>query len=152
MNRLAQRLLATTTAPRISLTNRVVTSSFVPTATATATAATRSFSTSVRLNRSARLSNHGTSLHGTTILAIRKGKDVVMIGDGQVTAGGNTVLKANAKKVRTLSDGKVMCGFAGSTADAFTLVERLEAKLEEHPGMSHGIGFTLLRMIQFNIL
>src|SRR4051812_23966896 len=58
-----------------------------------------------------------------------------MIGDGQVTAHGNTVLKGNARKVRKLSDDKVLVGFAGSTADAFTLVERLEQRLEEYPGM-----------------
>jgi len=71
--------------------------------------------------------------HGTTILSVRKGDTVVVAGDGQVSMG-QTVIKGNAKKVRHLSDGKVIVGFAGATADAFTLVERLEAKLERHPG------------------
>ena len=71
---------------------------------------------------------------GTTILSVRKGKDVVMAGDGQVSMG-NTVLKSNARKVRRLGrDGNIIAGFAGSTADAFTLFERLEAKLETYPG------------------
>ena len=69
--------------------------------------------------------------HGTTILCVRKGGDVVMAGDGQVTMG-QTVLKSNARKVRPLKDGKVIAGFAGATADAFTLFERLEAKLDKH--------------------
>jgi ATP-dependent HslUV protease subunit HslV len=71
--------------------------------------------------------------HGTTILAVRKGADIVIAGDGQVTFGAQ-VLKSNARKVRRLSDNKVIAGFAGATADAFTLFERLEAKLEKHPG------------------
>jgi ATP-dependent HslUV protease subunit HslV len=71
--------------------------------------------------------------HGTTILSVRKAGRVVVAGDGQVSMG-QTVIKANAKKVRRLSDGKVIAGFAGATADAFTLFERLEAKLERHPG------------------
>ena len=70
--------------------------------------------------------------YGTTILAVRKGGKVVIAGDGQVTLG-HQVLKSNARKVRRLSDGKVIVGFAGATADAFTLFERLEAKLEKHP-------------------
>ena len=69
--------------------------------------------------------------HGTTILSVRKGGIVVMAGDGQVSLG-QTVVKANARKVRKLGD-KVIVGFAGATADAFTLLERLEAKLERHP-------------------
>ena len=69
----------------------------------------------------------------TTILAIRKGNDVVVAGDGQVSLG-QTVMKSNAKKVRRLGDGSIVVGFAGATADAFTLFERLEAKLEAHPG------------------
>lgn len=70
----------------------------------------------------------------TTILAIRKNHEVVVAGDGQVSLG-QTVLKGNAKKVRRLGkDGKIIAGFAGATADAFTLFERLEAKLEAHPG------------------
>ena len=71
--------------------------------------------------------------HGTTILSVRRGDDVVIAGDGQVTFG-NTVLKAGARKVRRLGDGKVVVGFAGATADAFALFERLEGKLEQHPG------------------
>lgn len=69
---------------------------------------------------------------GTTILTIRKGKDVVIAGDGQVSLG-DTVIKANARKVRPLGDGHVIAGFAGATADAFALFERLEAKLEQYP-------------------
>ena len=71
--------------------------------------------------------------HGTTILAVRKDDRVVIAGDGQVTLG-QTVIKSNARKVRRLGDGSVIGGFAGATADAFTLFERLEAKLEKHPG------------------
>jgi len=72
--------------------------------------------------------------YGTTILSVRRGGEVVMAGDGQVSFG-NTVMKASAKKVRRLgADGKIIAGFAGSTADAFTLFKRLEAKLEMHPG------------------
>lgn len=71
--------------------------------------------------------------HATTICSIRKDGKVVIAGDGQVSVG-ETVMKANAKKVRHLGGGKVIAGFAGATADAFTLFERLEAKLERHPG------------------
>ena len=71
--------------------------------------------------------------HGTTILSVRKADRVVIAGDGQVTLG-DTVVKSNALKVRRLGDGKVIGGFAGATADAFTLFERLEAKLERYPG------------------
>ena len=74
-----------------------------------------------------------TDWHGTTILSVRKGGRVVIAGDGQVTFG-NTVIKASARKVRPVGDGKVIAGFAGATADAFTLFERLEAKLEQHRG------------------
>ena len=70
---------------------------------------------------------------GTTILAVRRGKSVVIGGDGQVTQG-DTVLKGNARKVRRLFDNKVIAGFAGGTADAFTLFERFEAQLEQHQG------------------
>src|SRR5215467_5434578 len=70
--------------------------------------------------------------HGTTILSVRKGGQVVVAGDGQVTLG-NTVVKSNAKKVRRVGKGNVIAGFAGATADAFALFERLEAKLEQHP-------------------
>jgi len=71
--------------------------------------------------------------HGTTILSVRKNGTVVIAGDGQVSLG-QTVIKANARKVRRLGDGKVIAGFAGATADAFALFERLEAKLEQHRG------------------
>ena len=70
--------------------------------------------------------------HATTILSVRKGGTVVMAGDGQVSIG-QTVVKSNAKKVRRLAKGDVIGGFAGATADAFTLFERLEAKLEQYP-------------------
>jgi ATP-dependent HslUV protease subunit HslV len=70
---------------------------------------------------------------GTTILSVRRGDTVVIAGDGQVSLG-NTVVKATAHKVRRLGDGSVIAGFAGATADAFTLFERLEAKLEQHSG------------------
>ena len=74
------------------------------------------------------------SWHGTTILGVRKGNKTVIAGDGQVTMG-NTVMKPNAKKVRRLgAEGKVIGGFAGATADAFTLFERLEKKLEQYNG------------------
>ena len=71
--------------------------------------------------------------HGTTILSVRKNGKVVIAGDGQVSMG-QTVMKPNAKKVRRLGDGAVIGGFAGATADAFTLFERLERKLEQHHG------------------
>jgi len=70
--------------------------------------------------------------HGTTIVSVRKGNKVVVAGDGQVSMG-QTVMKHGAKKVRRLAGGKVIGGFAGSTADAFTLFERLETKLEQYP-------------------
>jgi ATP-dependent HslUV protease subunit HslV len=71
-------------------------------------------------------------MHGTTILSVRKNGKAVIAGDGQVSIG-QTVMKANARKVRRLADGRVIAGFAGATADAFTLFERLEAKLERFP-------------------
>lgn len=71
--------------------------------------------------------------HGTTILSVRKSGRVVIAGDGQVSQG-STVMKPNARKVRPLGDGSVIAGFAGATADAFTLFERLESKLERHQG------------------
>ncbi len=74
-----------------------------------------------------------TKWRSTTILSVRKGGQVVVAGDGQVTAGA-TVMKANARKVRRLAKGEVIAGFAGATADAFALSERLEAKIEQHPG------------------
>ena len=79
------------------------------------------------------MSEQNPSWHGTTILSVRKDGHVVIAGDGQVTLG-QTVIKANAKKVRRLGQDKILVGFAGATADAFTLLERLEAKLEKHPG------------------
>jgi ATP-dependent HslUV protease subunit HslV len=71
--------------------------------------------------------------HATTIVSVRRGDKVVIGGDGQVTLG-NTVMKANARKVRRLAGGSVLAGFAGATADAFTLFELFEAKLERHGG------------------
>ncbi|MDD2742963.1 MAG: ATP-dependent protease subunit HslV [Rhodocyclaceae bacterium] len=71
--------------------------------------------------------------HGTTILSVRRGNSVAMGGDGQVTLG-NIVIKATARKVRRLYHGRILAGFAGGTADAFTLFERFEAKLEKHQG------------------
>jgi len=73
-----------------------------------------------------------TTMHGTTILCVRKAGRVAMIGDGMVSQG-TQIVKGNARKVRRIGEG-VVVGFAGSTADAFTLLERLERKLEEHPG------------------
>lgn len=73
-------------------------------------------------------------MHATTIITVRKGAQVVMAGDGQVSLG-QTVMKGNARKVRRIGkDNDVIAGFAGATADAFTLLERLEAKLEQYPG------------------
>jgi ATP-dependent HslUV protease subunit HslV len=71
--------------------------------------------------------------HGTTILSVRRGESVAMGGDGQVTLG-NIVIKASARKVRRIHQGKILAGFAGGTADAFTLFERFEAKLDKHQG------------------
>ncbi len=70
---------------------------------------------------------------GTTICSVRRGGQVALAGDGQVTLG-NTIMKGNARKVRTLFDGKILSGFAGGTADAFTLNERFESKLQQHDG------------------
>ncbi len=78
-------------------------------------------------------SHEPQSWHATTIISVRKNGKVVVAGDGQVSLG-QTVIKATAKKVRYLADGSIMAGFAGATADAFTLFERLEAKLDKHPG------------------
>ena len=72
-------------------------------------------------------------MHGTTILSVRRGKNVVIGGDGQVTLG-ETIMKGNARKVRRLYEDKVIAGFAGGTADAFTLFERFEGKLQKHQG------------------
>ncbi|MCK8786521.1 ATP-dependent protease subunit HslV [Roseomonas sp. NAR14] len=77
-------------------------------------------------------SNDLVGWHGTTILCVRKGGQVAMGGDGQVSLG-QTVVKGNARKVRRIAQGRVLAGFAGATADAFTLLERLEAKLERFP-------------------
>ena len=77
--------------------------------------------------------SNNSNWHGTTIVLIRKGKDVVVAGDGQISLG-NTVIKSTAKKVRRIEKRNVIAGFAGSTADALTLFERLEAKLEKHAG------------------
>jgi Proteasome subunit len=88
-------------------------------------AAQRSFASQSGVSRS-------IDRHGTTILVVRKDGKTVMAGDGQVSAG-SSVVKGNAKKVRRLGDN-ILVGFAGSTADALTLLERLEKKLEEHPG------------------
>src|SRR3982750_822390 len=74
-----------------------------------------------------------TNMHGTTIVSVRRNEQVVVGGDGQVTHG-HTVMKSNARKVRRLYNNKVIAGFAGGTADAFTLFERFEAKLETHQG------------------
>ena len=71
--------------------------------------------------------------HGTTILSVRRGRQVAMGGDGQVTLG-NVVIKASARKVRRIYQDRILAGFAGGTADAFTLFERFEAKLDKHQG------------------
>ena len=77
--------------------------------------------------------NTAEKWHGTTIVLLRKNNETIVIGDGQVSLG-NTVLKSKAKKVRKIEKRNVIAGFAGSTADALTLFERLEAKLEKHAG------------------
>jgi ATP-dependent HslUV protease subunit HslV len=77
-------------------------------------------------------SHDPAKLYGTTIVSVRKGGKVVIAGDGQVSLG-QTVIKGNARKVRRLAKGNAIAGFAGATADAFTLLERLEAKLEQYP-------------------
>ena len=77
--------------------------------------------------------NNKLDVHSTTIIAVRKDGKVAMAGDGQVTFG-QTVMKNNARKVRRMAEGKVLCGFAGSTADALTLFDRFEAKLKEYSG------------------
>lgn len=78
------------------------------------------------------LSHNKDTIYGTTILSVRKNGKVVIAGDGQVSLG-STVLKSTAKKIKKLADGSIIAGFAGATADAFTLFERLESKLEEYP-------------------
>jgi ATP-dependent HslUV protease subunit HslV len=79
--------------------------------------------------------SHGFDPHGTTIVAVRRNGAVAMGGDGQVTLG-NTVMKGNARKVRRLHNDKVLAGFAGGTADAFTLFERFEGKLEKYGNLT----------------
>lgn len=79
------------------------------------------------------MSDEDLRWRSTTILSVRKGGAVVIAGDGQVTLG-QTIMKANARKVRRLGKGNVIAGFAGATADAFALFERLETKLDQHPG------------------
>jgi ATP-dependent HslUV protease, peptidase subunit HslV len=79
--------------------------------------------------------SHGFDPHGTTIVAVRRNGAVAMGGDGQVTLG-NTVMKGNARKVRRLYNDKVLAGFAGGTADAFTLFERFEGKLEKYGNLT----------------
>jgi ATP-dependent HslUV protease, peptidase subunit HslV len=86
----------------------------------------------IRLGRE-RISPGMENWHGTTILSVRKDGKVVIAGDGQVSMG-QTVVKHTARKLRRLAGGSVIAGFAGATADAFALFERLEAKLEQHPG------------------
>jgi ATP-dependent HslUV protease, peptidase subunit HslV len=79
------------------------------------------------------MSSNPPEFHATTIVSVRRGDRVAMGGDGQVTVG-ETVMKANATKVRTLKGGKILAGFAGAAADAFTLFEKFEEKLERYPG------------------
>jgi ATP-dependent HslUV protease subunit HslV len=79
------------------------------------------------------MSSQPPQFHGTTILSVRRGERVAMGGDGQVTLG-NIVIKASARKVRRLYQDRILAGFAGATADAFTLFERFEAKLDKHQG------------------
>jgi ATP-dependent HslUV protease subunit HslV len=82
---------------------------------------------------STNLDSSGPSMHGTTILCVRRGREVVIAGDGQVSLG-QTIVKGNARKVRRIGpSGNVIAGFAGATADAFTLLDRLESKLERFP-------------------
>jgi len=85
------------------------------------------------MSKDGRVGEDRIGWHGTTILSVRRGGKVVVAGDGQVSLG-NTVIKPNARKVRRIGDGAVIAGFAGATADAFTLFERLERKLEAHRG------------------
>jgi ATP-dependent HslUV protease subunit HslV len=85
------------------------------------------------MNRGTRKMSDTRKLHGTTIISVRKDGRVAIGGDGQVTMGA-TVMKHNARKVRKLHDDKVLAGFAGTTADAFTLIEKFEAKLDEYHG------------------
>ncbi len=84
------------------------------------------------------------SFHGTTIIAVKKGKNLAIAGDGQVTHG-NVVLKATAQKVRKMRNGSVLVGFAGSTADAFSLLERFEGKLDQYKGNLKRAGVELAK-------
>lgn len=77
--------------------------------------------------------SNNNAIHGTTILCVKKGQDVVVAADGQMSYG-NTILKSTAKKLRTMLNNSIVAGFAGSTADALTLFERLESKLEKYSG------------------
>jgi ATP-dependent HslUV protease subunit HslV len=86
----------------------------------------------MRIEKELNMNPMPLELHGTTIVSVRKGPQVIVAGDGQITLG-HIKLKTNAKKVRTLAAGKVIGGFAGATADALTLFERLEQKLEQYP-------------------
>jgi len=79
------------------------------------------------------MSREPEQFHGTTIVSVRRGRQIAMGGDGQVTLG-NIIVKASARKVRRLFKGQILAGFAGATADAFTLFERFESKLEKHQG------------------
>mmetsp|Transcript_20477 Transcript_20477/g.40542 ORF Transcript_20477/g.40542 Transcript_20477/m.40542 type:complete len:215 (-) Transcript_20477:105-749(-) len=97
------------------------------------------------LRRSPASGLFSSPVRNTTILCVRKDGKVAMVGDGQVSLG-NTVMKPNARKVRELCDGKVLAGFAGATADCFTLLERLEAKLEEFPGQTLRASVELAKM------
>ena len=83
--------------------------------------------------KTGKMESRGSRIRSTTVLAVRRDGQVAMAGDGQVTMG-ETVMKNNARKVRRLNDGKVLCGFAGATADAFTLFDRFEEKLKEYSG------------------
>ncbi len=85
-----------------------------------------------------------SGIRSTTILTVRRGDRVAIGGDGQVTLGETTV-KHDARKIRSLADGKVLCGFAGSAADAFALLERFEAKLKEHPDSIHRAAIELAK-------
>jgi ATP-dependent HslUV protease subunit HslV len=87
----------------------------------------------VDMSNPSHFSTAPASWHATTILTVRKGGRVVVAGDGQVSLG-QTIIKANARKVRQIGKGDVIGGFAGATADAFTLFERLESKIEQYPG------------------
>ena len=84
------------------------------------------------MNKGQKIMSESHTMHGTTILSVSKGNSVVLAGDGQVTLG-HVMLKTNAKKVRRLGNGDIIAGFAGATADALTLFERLEQKLEQYP-------------------